>query len=112
MRGAIRERRVTHELDRLQQCRLDRRIFQRAHQAQAVVGQPRHRVRGVNAREVRCVLGPPAAERHGIAVDYSRWRNVASWIARMKDRPSWVPVNDAFYKYVVQPNAKVQLESL
>lgn len=45
-------------------------------------------------------------------VDYSRWRNVASWIARMKDRPSWAPVNAAFYKYVVEPNAQGQFESL
>jgi glutathione S-transferase len=45
-------------------------------------------------------------------VDYARWPSVASWIARMKDRPTWAPVNDAFYKYLVQPNAQTQFEAL
>jgi hypothetical protein len=30
----------------------------------------------------------------------------------MKDRPSWVPVNDAFYKFVVEPNAQAQFAAL
>jgi glutathione S-transferase len=45
-------------------------------------------------------------------VDYSRWPNVARWIARMKDRPTWAPANDAFYKYLVQPYAQAQFEAL
>ena len=38
-------------------------------------------------------------------VDYSRWPNIARWIARMKDRPTWSKVNEAFYTYFVQPYA-------
>jgi glutathione S-transferase len=45
-------------------------------------------------------------------VDYSRWPNVANWIRRMKDRPTWAPVNDAFYKYLVQPYAQAQFQAL
>ena len=45
-------------------------------------------------------------------VDYARWPNVASWIARMKDRPTWAPVNEAFDKYLVQPCAEAQFEAL
>ena len=44
-------------------------------------------------------------------VDYARWP-MLRWIARMKDRPTWAPVNDAFYKYLVQPNAQTQFEAL
>lgn len=43
-----------------------------------------------------------------VHVDYSRWPNVARWIARMKDRPTWARVNDAFYTYLVQPYANVE----
>jgi glutathione S-transferase len=45
-------------------------------------------------------------------VNYSRWPSVARWIARMKDRPTWAPANDAFYKYLVQPYAQAQFEAL
>lgn len=45
-------------------------------------------------------------------VDYARWPNVARWIARMKDRPTWAPVNEAFYKYLVQPCAEAHFEAL
>jgi glutathione S-transferase len=45
-------------------------------------------------------------------VDYSRWPNVARWIERMKDRPTWAPANDAFYKYLVQPCAQAQFVAL
>jgi glutathione S-transferase len=45
-------------------------------------------------------------------LDYSRWPNVARWIERMKDRPTWSSVNDAFYKLIVQPCAEVQFEAL
>jgi glutathione S-transferase len=45
-------------------------------------------------------------------VDYSRWPNVARWIARMKDRPAWARVNEAFYTYLVQPNASVKFEAI
>jgi len=43
---------------------------------------------------------------------YSRWPSVARWIERMKDRPTWGSVNDAFYKLIVQPYARTQLEAL
>jgi glutathione S-transferase len=45
-------------------------------------------------------------------LDYSRWPNVAEWIARMKDRPTWASVNEAFYKLIVQPSAAAQFEGL
>lgn len=45
-------------------------------------------------------------------VDYSRWPNVARWIARMKDRPTWAPVNEAFYTHLVQPYAATRFEVL
>jgi Glutathione S-transferase len=40
-----------------------------------------------------------------VRIDFSRWRNISQWIARMKDRPSWAKVNEAFYTYLVQPLA-------
>jgi glutathione S-transferase len=45
-------------------------------------------------------------------LDYSRWPNVARWIARMKDRPTWAAVNEAFYRYLVQPHAEVKFAAL
>ena len=45
-------------------------------------------------------------------LDYSRWPNVARWIARMKDRRTWDAVNEAFYKLIVQPAAEAQFEAL
>lgn len=45
-------------------------------------------------------------------VDYSRWPNVARWIARMKDRPTWARVNEAFYTYLVRPYAEVKFAAL
>ena len=45
-------------------------------------------------------------------LDYSRWPNVAGWIARMKDRPTWASVNEAFYKLIVQPCAEVEFATL
>ena len=45
-------------------------------------------------------------------VDYSRWPNVARWIARMKDRPTWARVNEAFYTYLVRPYAEVKFATL
>lgn len=47
-----------------------------------------------------------------VRLDYSRWPNVARWIARMKDRPTWARVNDAFYTYLVQPYASAKFEVL
>ena len=47
-----------------------------------------------------------------VHVDYSRWPNVATWIARMKDRPSWDKVNEGFYTYFVQPYAQTKFEAL
>jgi len=47
-----------------------------------------------------------------VHVDFAKWPNVAAWIARMKDRQHWATVNDPFYRYVVQPNAKVSFAAL
>ena len=47
-----------------------------------------------------------------VRLDYSRWPNVARWIARMKDRPTWARVNDAFYTYLVHPYANAKFEVL
>ena len=45
-------------------------------------------------------------------VDYSRWPNVARWIARVKDRPTWARVNEAYYTYLVRPYAEVKFATL
>ena len=45
-------------------------------------------------------------------LDYSRWLNVARWIERMKDRPTWERVNEAFYRLIVQPYAQTQFATL
>jgi glutathione S-transferase len=45
-------------------------------------------------------------------LDYSRWPNVARWIERMKDRPTWERVNEAFYRLIVQPYAQTQFATL
>ena len=45
-------------------------------------------------------------------LDYSRWPKVAKWIERLKDRPTWERVNDAFYKLIVQPCAEVEFATL
>jgi len=47
-----------------------------------------------------------------IRLDYSRWPNLARWITRMKDRPTWAPVNEAFYTYLVKPNERVDFQVL
>lgn len=47
-----------------------------------------------------------------VRLDYSRWPNVARWIARMKDRPTWARVNEAFYTNLVQPRANTPCEVL
>jgi glutathione S-transferase len=39
-----------------------------------------------------------------IRVDYSAYPNVARWIGNMKALGNWAKVNEAFYKYVVEPN--------
>lgn len=36
-----------------------------------------------------------------VKLDYSRWSNVSRWIAAMKARPTWGPVNEGFYQYFV-----------
>jgi glutathione S-transferase len=47
-----------------------------------------------------------------IRIDYSAWRNISRWIARMKDRPTWPAANEAFYTYLVQPLEKVSFLTL
>jgi glutathione S-transferase len=39
-----------------------------------------------------------------IGGDVEAYPNVAMWMARMRALRSWGPVNEAFYKYVVEPN--------
>jgi glutathione S-transferase len=45
-------------------------------------------------------------------VDFSRWPNISRWIARMKHRPTWAKVNEAFYTHFVQPYATATFEKL
>jgi glutathione S-transferase len=45
-------------------------------------------------------------------IDYARWPNIARWIRRMKDRPTWTTVNEGFYKFFVQPYAQATFASL
>jgi glutathione S-transferase len=47
-----------------------------------------------------------------VRIDFSRWPNISRWIARMKDRPSWARVNEAFYTYLVQPLAGVSFQTI
>jgi glutathione S-transferase len=47
-----------------------------------------------------------------VRIDFAKWPNVARWIARLKDRQHWASVNDPFYRYLVQPFAKVSFEVL
>lgn len=47
-----------------------------------------------------------------VHVDFRKWPNIAHWITRMKDRQHWSSVNDPFYRYLVQPFAKVSFASL
>jgi len=45
-------------------------------------------------------------------LDYSRWPNIANWIARMKDRPTWAQANESFYTFLVQPYSQTQFAAL
>jgi glutathione S-transferase len=45
-------------------------------------------------------------------VDFSRWPNISRWVARMKDRPNWDKVNEAFYTNFVRPYAGATFEKL
>lgn len=47
-----------------------------------------------------------------VHVDFAKWPNLAAWIARMKDRQHWATVNDPFYRYVVQANARSSFVAL
>jgi glutathione S-transferase len=39
-----------------------------------------------------------------IGLDFAPFPNVARWLDRMRALPHWASVNEAFYRYVVEPN--------
>jgi len=39
-----------------------------------------------------------------IRVDYRAYPNISRWLGNMKALRNWPKVNEAFYKYVVEPN--------
>jgi glutathione S-transferase len=47
-----------------------------------------------------------------IRLDYSAYPNITRWITRMKARPSWTKVNEAFYGYFVAPFKDTAFEGL
>jgi glutathione S-transferase len=47
-----------------------------------------------------------------VRVEFAQWPNIARWVARMKDRQHWATVNDAFYRYLVHPQANIAFERL
>lgn len=47
-----------------------------------------------------------------IRLDYSAYPNVVRWLGKMKARPSWGKVNEAFYAYFVAPFKDAPFEGL
>jgi glutathione S-transferase len=47
-----------------------------------------------------------------VRLDYSGYRNVVRWLDRMKARPSWGKVNEAFYAHFVAPFKDTPFEGL
>jgi glutathione S-transferase len=47
-----------------------------------------------------------------IRLDYSAYPNITRWITRMKARPSWTKVNEAFYGHFVAPFKDTAFEGL
>jgi glutathione S-transferase len=45
-----------------------------------------------------------------VRLDCSRWPSITRWVARMKDRPTWASVNEAFYTHLVRPNLAVEFK--
>ena len=39
-----------------------------------------------------------------IGLDFAAYPNISRWLGQMKGLEHWAPVNEAFYKYVVEPN--------
>lgn len=39
-----------------------------------------------------------------IGIDFAGYPNIARWLGTMKSLKNWARVNEAFYKYVVEPN--------
>ena len=39
-----------------------------------------------------------------IGTDFAAYPGISRWLGEMKGLKSWAPVNEAFYKYVVEPN--------
>ncbi len=47
-----------------------------------------------------------------VRLDYSAYPNVVRWLGKMKARPSWDKVNEAFYAYFVAPFKDTPFEGL
>lgn len=47
-----------------------------------------------------------------IRLDFTPWPNVKGWLERMKARPHWPKVNEAFYAHLVAPYANTAFETL
>ncbi len=45
-----------------------------------------------------------AVSGEAIGIDYANYPNIARWLGAMKALKNWPKVNEAFYKYVVEPN--------
>jgi glutathione S-transferase len=47
-----------------------------------------------------------------IRADFAAYPNIARWLGHMKALRQWATVNEAFYKYVVEPNRSAQFVGL
>ena len=44
--------------------------------------------------------------------DFSSYPNITRWLGNMRALKSWAKVNEAFYKYVVEPNTGKSFERI
>jgi glutathione S-transferase len=47
-----------------------------------------------------------------VHIDYGHWRNISRWLASMKARPAYAQSHQGFYKYLVEPMAKMSFQPL
>ena len=58
-------------------------------------------------------LGAPmVALGDAIRCDFAAYPNVRRWMNTMKSRPNWAKVNEAYYKYVVEPAKDQRFETV
>ena len=48
--------------------------------------------------------GMMALGGEAIALSYAAYPNISRWLGNLKSLKNWAHVNEAFYKYVVEPN--------